>query len=69
MELKIILKPTIWLQKVAVQTILQTKSSGPNGWAGLEYKKCLEYWDKWKQIMWPDKSSNINNQKYIRYRK
>lgn len=42
---------TIWLQKEAVQTILHTKSSGPNGWAGLEYKKCLEYWDKWKQIM------------------
>lgn len=26
-------------------TILQTKSSGPIGWAGWEYRKCLAYWN------------------------
>lgn len=31
-----------------VLTILQTKSSGPKGWAGWEYKKCLEYCNQQK---------------------
>lgn len=27
-----------------MDTILHVKSSGPSGRAGLEYTKCLEYW-------------------------
>lgn len=34
-------------KKMGLHTILQTRSSGPIGSAGWEYRKCLEYWNKY----------------------